>query len=86
MGSQEQGSLGVMEITSPGCLVGPLLFIAISIILDMGQVLLQLIVLSQPGNLQMWGESVPKNQGSPFLLCGSHLGSCDRVWMLWLQL
>lgn len=85
VGSQEQGSLGAMAATSPGCLVGSLLFIAVFII-NMGQVPLQLTALSRPGNLQMWGESVSKDQGSPFLLCGSHLGSVIGSRHLWLLL
>lgn len=53
VGSQEQGSLEAEAVTSPGCLVGPLLFIAVLMIMDMGQVLLQLTVLSQPENLRL---------------------------------
>lgn len=86
VGSQGQGSLEAEAVISPGCLVGPLLFIAVLMIMDMGQVLLQLTVLSRPGNLWMWGESVSKDQGSPFLLCGSHLGSVIGSGHLRLQL
>ena len=46
VGSQEQGCVGAVEITSPGYLVEPSLFLAILIIFDRAQVLLQLTVLS----------------------------------------
>lgn len=74
MGSQEQGAWGPWQSQVPDSRLGLTLTLHLfPLVLDVGQVLLQLTVLSWPGNLQVWGESTPENTDSPSLLHGSHL-------------